>query len=83
MKDFSIQPSTALSATSILLGFTIFRDTIFLVVIHDYKVTHLCASSFKRALAASRKTTSTLYTADTRLYEASKDAFDSELLRET
>jgi predicted nucleic acid-binding protein len=34
-------------------------------------------------LAASRKTTSTLYTADTRLHEASKDTFDSELLRET
>jgi predicted nucleic acid-binding protein len=34
-------------------------------------------------LAASRKTTSTLYTANTRLHEASKDTFDSELLRET
>jgi predicted nucleic acid-binding protein len=34
-------------------------------------------------LAASRRTTSTLYTADTRLYEASGDTFDSELLRET
>ena len=34
-------------------------------------------------LAASRRTASTLITADTRLYEASKDAFDSELLRET
>jgi predicted nucleic acid-binding protein len=34
-------------------------------------------------LAASRKTTSTLYTTDTRLYEASKDTYGSELLRET
>ncbi len=34
-------------------------------------------------LAASRKTTSTLITADTRLYEASKGSFDSELLGET
>jgi predicted nucleic acid-binding protein len=34
-------------------------------------------------LAASRRTTSTLYTADTRLYETSGDTFDSELLRET
>jgi len=33
-------------------------------------------------LAASRKTTSTLYTADTRLFEASRDTFDSELLKE-
>ena len=34
-------------------------------------------------LAASRKTTSTLYTADARLHDASKPAFDSELLSET
>ena len=34
-------------------------------------------------LAASRKTASTLYTAEARLHEASKPAFDSELLSET
>ena len=34
-------------------------------------------------LAASRKTRSTLYTADTRLHEASRGTFDSELIRDT
>lgn len=34
-------------------------------------------------LAASRKTTSTLYTADKKLHETSRDTFDSELLMET
>ena len=34
-------------------------------------------------LAASRKARSTLYTADKKLYEASRDIFDSELLAET
>jgi len=33
-------------------------------------------------LAASRKTKSTLYTADKKLYEASRNIFDSELLTE-
>ncbi len=32
-------------------------------------------------LAASKKTTSTLYTADARLHEASRNKFESELLR--
>jgi predicted nucleic acid-binding protein len=34
-------------------------------------------------LAASRRTSSTLYTADARLHEASREAFDTELLRAT
>ena len=46
-EGFSIQPSTALSPTSILLGFTIFGDTMFLVGILEYKVTHSRAQPYR------------------------------------